>query len=172
MLKYYQIDYYKGLDEMSYKFIEMNNQYSKEIIDWHYDGNYSFYDMRADQEDLEEFMDSSNWPNKYFAVVDKNDELTGFFSFSFSNGKMSIGLGMKPSLTGIGLGEEFINMGIMFGIKHFSYTNDYITLDVASFNKRAIKVYERIGFKVIDYYNQNTNGGEYEFVRMRKRIDL
>lgn len=157
---------------MSYRFVEMNNQYAKEIIGWHYYGTYSFYDMMADKEDLEEFMDSSNWPSKYFAVIDKNDEIIGFFSFSFSNGIMSIGLGMKPSLTGKGLGEEFINMGIKFGINHFSYANDYITLDVASFNKRAIKVYERIGFKIIGYYKQNTNGGEYEFVRMRKRIDL
>jgi ribosomal-protein-alanine N-acetyltransferase len=120
---------------MNYKFVEMNDQYAKEIVDWHYDGTYSFYDIRADQEDLEEFMDSSNWSDKYFAVLDKTDVLIGFFSFPFTNGVMSIGLGMKPSLTGKGLGEEFIKMGI-------------------------------------DYYKQNTNGGEYEFVKMRKQIDF
>jgi ribosomal-protein-alanine N-acetyltransferase len=158
--------------QMNYKFVEMNSQYAKEIINWQYDGIYSFYDMRADQEDLAEFMDSSNWPNKYFAVLGKNDELIGFFSFLLSDGIMSIGLGMKPSLTGKGFGEDFIKMGVQFGINHFSYANDYITLDVASFNKRAIKVYERVGFNIIDHFKQDTNGREYEFLRMRKQINL
>ena len=41
-----------------------------------------------------------------------------------------------------------------------------ITLSVATFNKRAIALYKQIGFKELETFNQTTNGGSYEFVKM------
>ncbi len=41
---------------------------------------------------------------------------------------------------------------------------------VALFNKRAIKVYEKIGFQSVERYMQKTNGGEFEFIKMKKYI--
>lgn len=153
---------------MRYKFLMMNDEYAKDIAyGWKYDGKYSFYDMTADEEDLQEFLQEENWKDQYFAVLNKKEELIGFYSFSFIDDTMWLGFGLKPELTGRGLGEDFILSGIEFGIEKFSYQKDHIMLAVASFNERAINAYTKMGFKPVEKYMQKTNGGEYEFIKMR-----
>jgi [ribosomal protein S18]-alanine N-acetyltransferase len=47
----------KGETFMTYELHVMTQEQAEEIaFNWHYDGEYSFYDMEADQEDLEEFL--------------------------------------------------------------------------------------------------------------------
>jgi RimJ/RimL family protein N-acetyltransferase len=40
---------------------------------------------------------------------------------------------------------------------------------VATFNERAIKVYEGVGFVQGWIYRHETNGGVYEFLKMERR---
>src|SRR6056297_2674392 len=142
----------------------MKKEYANEIAyDWKYTGKYSFYDMTEDQEDLEVFLDPDNWENK-FAVLNKNDELIDFYSYYFKDEIMWIGFGLRPDLTGKGLGESFVKAGIEHGIEKFSYTKDHIMLAVAKFNERALRLYKKIGFKKTREYDQATNGGTYRFV--------
>lgn len=157
---------------MYYNFVPMNKEYANEIAyDWKYSGVCSFYDMTADEEDLKEFIDEESWKDIYSAVLNDKGELIGYYSFFFENEIMWIGFGLKPELTGKGLGAEFVAAGINFGLGKFNYKGEYIMLVVAYFNKRAIKAYEKIGFEFIEKYMQETNGGEFEFIKMKKYID-
>lgn len=156
---------------MQYKFVTMNEKYAYEIaFDRKYSDIYSFYDMTADEEDFKEFLNKDNWNEEYFAVLDEENQLVGFYSFSFEEGIMWIGFGLKPELTGIGIGKEFVTAGINFGVENFNYKGNYIMLAVALFNKRAIKLYQNIGFIHVEEYMQKTNGGEYEFIKMKKYL--
>lgn len=156
---------------MKYTFISMNKEYAYEIAySWKYNNPYSFYDMTADEDDLKEFLNEDSWTGQYFAVLNDKNELVGFYSFVFENEIMWIGLGLKPELTGRKIGTEFVTAGINFGVKKFNYNHNCIMLAVAYFNKRAIKVYEKIGFKFVERYMQKTNGGEFEFIKMMKVI--
>jgi [ribosomal protein S18]-alanine N-acetyltransferase len=150
---------------MNYKFDIMTQEQAENIAyNWHYDGEYSFYDMEADKEDLAEFLDPKTRGDSMFAVT-KGNELIGFFSVNkVANNTFDIGLGMRPDLTGSGYGLEFLNAGVDF--MQSKYTPAKITLSVATFNQRAIKVYREIGFKDIDTFMQDTNGGTFEFLRM------
>lgn len=150
---------------MMYKFEMMTQEQAEEIAhNWHYDGEYSFYDMEEDEEDLEEFLDRKARGNSIFAVM-MDDELIGFFSESQAAANVcDIGLGMRPDLTGNGRGTEFLHAGMDFVKSRF--TVDKIMLSVATFNQRAIKVYRKVGFKDIDTFMQDTNGITYEFLRM------
>ena len=58
---------------------------------------------------------------------------------------IDIGLGMKPALTGKGIGKEFFQAGIAFARKEFNAK--MFRLSVATFNTRAITLYKNIGFK-------------------------
>lgn len=156
---------------MEYNFVSMNKEYAHDIVyNWKYNDIYSFYDITADEDDLEEFLNEESWKDHYFVALNEKSELVGFYSFSFKNEIMWIGFGLKPELTGRKLGADFVIDGINFGVKKFDYKKNYIMLAVASFNKRAIRMYENIGFQAVENYMQKTNGAEFEFIKMRKYI--
>ncbi|MEX5943840.1 GNAT family N-acetyltransferase [Mammaliicoccus sciuri] len=85
-----------------------------------------------------------------------------------SNNFVSLGLGMKPDLTGNGKGKEFLTYIINF-IKN-KYNVKKITLSVADFNTRAFKVYRNIGFVVTGESENQSNGGVYNFINMEKYL--
>ena len=71
---------------------------------------------------------------------------------------------------GKGLGRAFINAGLAFGQEHFSV--GVWSLSVATFNTRAIRLYEHVGFTPLTTFLQHTNGGEYEFLRMVRKVAM
>lgn len=150
---------------MGYKFEMMTQEQAEEIaFNWHYEAEYSFYDMDADKDDLVEFLDPQKRGDSNFVVTQDND-IIGFFSFNkVAIHTIDIGLGMRPNLIGNGNGLEFIRAGLEFAIS--KYAPRKITLSVATFNQRAIKVYRKIGFEEVDTFMQDTNGDRFEFVEM------
>ncbi len=162
------------------KFIikEMTDKEAREICTWKYDDIYSFYNM-----DESSFNDLVNDP--YHCVIDEDRNLVGYCCFGESatvpNGKLvgaydeegfiDIGLGMLPKLCGKGFGAAFLNKCIELGEEKFNISNFRLT--VATFNKRAIKVYEKLGFKKDRYFNRITQDGRtIEFVTMKlERIE-
>ncbi|NDI37255.1 GNAT family N-acetyltransferase [Chengkuizengella sediminis] len=147
-------------------FKKMTQKQAEEIaFSWHYEGKYSFYNMEADKEDLEEFLDPKKRGDSYFVVIQEN-EIIGFFCFNkLDDNTIDIGLGMKPELTGRGKGYEFLKEGIQY--VNSKYKPEKITLSVATFNQRAVNVYKKIGFEEIKTFIQDTNGSNFEFVKMK-----
>jgi len=75
-----------------------------------------------------------------------------------------IGLGLRPDLTGRGLGLAFVGAGMDFARQSFSPGR--FLLSVALFNQRARRVYEKAGFELIRAHVVETNGGQHEFIDM------
>ena len=134
------------------------------VATWRYPAEYAFYDADADPQDLAELLDPAEWGRRYFAADSDESQLVGFFVFKISEEVAEIGLGLRPDLTGVGLGGSFLDAGMQFAAERFGAKG--YTLAVAAFNHRAIAVYERAGFTVTDRYNHATNGGTHAFVRM------
>ncbi|GAE26689.1 acetyltransferase [Halalkalibacter wakoensis JCM 9140] len=150
---------------MTYKFSVLTQEQAEIIaFNWHYDGEYSFYDMEADQEDLDEFLNLKDRGNSTFAVT-KGNEMVAFLSIRKVTDRIfDIGLGMRPDLTGKGNGIEFLRACIHF--IQSVYKSGKITLSVTTFNHRAIKLYRKVGFKDEETFKQNTNGSTFEFLKM------
>lgn len=150
---------------MTYKFKIMNQEQAEEIaFGWHYDGEYSFYDMEADKDDLEEFLNSNIRKDSLYSVM-MCKELIGFLNINQADVRtFEIGLGMRPDLTGKGEGLTFLKSCIEFAKGKFN--PEKITLSVATFNQRAIKVYRKIGFKDTHTFMQDTNNSTFEFLKM------
>lgn len=143
---------------------KMEQSEAVEIADrWKYDGEYAFYDMTADPEDYKELVTPELRGDRYFSVLD-GGELVGFFCVKQEAGDVEIGLGLRPDLTGQGRGGAFLNEILRFVKENYQF--EKICMDVASFNQRAIKVYERAGFVKTGTAQVPTNGGIYDFTFM------
>ena len=148
-------------------FRQMDNADAREISGWRYEPPYDFYDSTADPADLAELLDPQSRRNVYFSALDEENRLMGFFQFDKADETVNVGLGLRPGLTGMGLGKEFVLSGLAFARER--YAPERFTLSVATFNKRAISIYERAVLRRDEVYLQETNGGEYEFLRMERR---
>jgi [ribosomal protein S18]-alanine N-acetyltransferase len=128
------------------------------IGSWRYEPPYDFYD--GDQEPVLN-------PERWFFVHDEDGELVGFYYFERKGDALEYGLGLRPDLTGRGLGLEFVRAGLEFGREH--YRPERMVLAVAAFNERAIKVYERAGFgETGRHVRRFDRWGEVEFVDMEE----
>lgn len=136
------------------------------VAGWRYPEPFSFYDWTADEDDLAELLDPDLRGEAYFAVEDDEGQLVGYFSFKPEGRTLVVGLGLRPDLTGRRLGGGFFAAGLDYGRERFA--PERFSLAVATFNERAIKVYERAGFERARVYMHETNGGEWEFVEMRR----
>ena len=135
------------------------------ISGWHYPEPFSFYDWTADAGDLAELLDPALRGDSYSAVDDEAGELVGYFSFKPADkGTIVLGLGLRPDHTGRGLGGDFLLAGLDHARSRYEPVR--FSLAVATFNRRAIKVYERAGFAAVRTYMHRTNGGDWEFLEM------
>lgn len=153
---------------MKFEISKMKQSDAVEISKWHYEGMYSFYDFSQDEEDLRELLDPDNWNSLYYSVHDEFGALVGFFSFYEKGEDIEVGLGLRPDLTGKGYGVTFLESGMAFAISKFKPKS--ISVSVAKFNERAIKVYKNAGFEVISSFKNFTNGAWYDFLHMRMEV--
>lgn len=65
-----------------------------------------------------------------------------------------------------GLGLAFLQAGLRHAER--AYHPTCINLAVAAFNRRAIRLYEKAGFRTVGRRQQATNGGIHEFITMSR----
>ncbi|MEO2076374.1 MAG: GNAT family N-acetyltransferase [Bacillus sp. (in: firmicutes)] len=130
----------------------MNESHAKEILNWTYQPPYDFYNNECTDDSLKELLNGS-----YYAVVDPQNKLVGFYCIgesaqvpagnqlgAYDNGFIDFGIGMQPEETGQGKGFDFCSF-VLSNIQN-KFKNITIRLTVANFNKRAIHLYENLGF--------------------------
>ena len=127
---------------MEFDFKQMTPSDAHATGSWRYPEPYSFYNLDADEDDLVEFMNEENWPDAHFSAADGEGELVGFFIFHREESTATVGLGLRPDLTGRGLGTAFVAAGLDFGAERWGI--EQYRLAVAAFNVRAINVYRRL----------------------------
>ncbi|HWZ20884.1 MAG TPA: GNAT family N-acetyltransferase [Ktedonobacteraceae bacterium] len=161
---------------MKFTFTPIDEANARTIQSWNYEDPYNIYNWAA-EDDISEILDQRS---PQYAVKDEHGELIGFFAYGSSalvwdsgeshlfneNNTITIGLGMRPDLTGKGLGLAFVNAGLEFASKQFK--PDYFRLFVLMFNQRAIRVYQHAGFQRVGIYVQPNAKGDREFLEMRK----
>ena len=155
----------------------MTEEIAKRIQTWQYEDPYSLYSLKGDPNVFSELMNGS------YAFVTENDELTGYFCFgksaqvpaghdvnAYANPMLDLGLGLHPMHTGKGKGLRFVQAGLDYAYKTYGRKN--VRLSVASFNKRAKKVYERAGFSYERSFNKANANGSTTFEIMVKRYEI
>lgn len=132
--------------------IAMTRPLAEQISRWTYEGEYALYSFVPEEETLAELMDGS-----YFACL-QDGELVGYFCFGasaripleqeeaavYQEDFLDLGLGMAPPLCGQGRGSDFMQAGLSFAQAQFHA--ERFRLTVADFNRRAIHLYQKMGF--------------------------
>ncbi|HJQ29634.1 MAG TPA: GNAT family N-acetyltransferase, partial [Rubrobacter sp.] len=103
-----------------YFFRLMSDEEAREISRWHYEPPYDFYDATSDQDDLRELLDPKLRKDSYFSAFDGSGDLVGFFQFEREGKTVDVGLGMRPDLTGKGLGVGYLLAGLEFARERFA----------------------------------------------------
>jgi RimJ/RimL family protein N-acetyltransferase len=137
----------------------MTVAHAEEVVTWRYPPPYDVYDMTGADPGHLACADSG-----FYAVLD-GEELIGFRSFGpdgqvpggpYDESALDTGGGLRPDLTGRGLGRRAISTGLEFGITSFSPTAFRMT--VAAFNVRAHRVVESLGFARIAHFEATAAG--------------
>ena len=145
-----------------FTFRELTRADAQEIADWRYEEPYSLYDG-GDPAKLLEYT--------YFAGLDEHGALVGFCCFGEDarvpgldeeDGILDVGAGLRPDLTGIGLGGPFLREACRFGGE--LYGPERLRVVIAAFNRRAQMVAHALGFEQ-DGTLRNANN---EFVVMSR----
>jgi [ribosomal protein S18]-alanine N-acetyltransferase len=148
---------FKPMDEAStYKFVA-----------WRYEPPYDIYNLGnpPTEEDIQYFLDPQN---TYHSITDESGNLLAFCSFGadgqvpggdYSADALDIGLGVRPDLTGQGDGSLFVDAVIGFARDTFAPT--VLRVTVAEFNQRALRVWEKAGFRRVQIFQRNGDSRTY-----------
>ena len=145
---------------------QMTEASATEILSWRYPSPYDLYNNEVSAEGIRDLL-----THPYTAIVDENAKLVAFFCTGqsaivpkghdfnvYQQESLDIGLGVRPDLTGKGSGSIFLKF-ILSQIEA-----DFLRLTVAKFNQRAIRLYEKFGFK----QESEFDNGSTEFIVMTR----
>jgi ribosomal-protein-alanine N-acetyltransferase len=134
-----------------------------EVCTWRYPAPYDCYDMTGS--DALELADPEGG---FYGVLDGSD-LVAFRSFGvdgqvpgwdYDDSALDTGGGLKPSLVGRGWGRDVVAAGLAFGRARFAPPAFRVT--VASFNARALRTVESLGFVRTGRFNATRDGRPFE----------
>ena len=138
-------------------------EHARDICTWRYAPSYECYDMTAADPD---------WllqPEAGFHALLSGDRLIGFRSFGvdgqvpgwpYDDQALDTGGGLRPTLVGRGFGGRAISAGLAFGRARFAPRAFRVT--VATFNTRALRVVEYLGFERVGRFDATTTGQSCE----------
>ncbi|MGH3158085.1 MAG: GNAT family N-acetyltransferase [Streptosporangiaceae bacterium] len=149
----------------------MTADFAADVVTWCYPEPYDSNDMTgADPAFL------ADPGSGFFALVD-DGALIGFRSFgddgqvpgwSDDDSALDTGGGLRPELTGQGLGRAAIGTGLEFGRERFAPPAFRVT--IASYNVRAQRVVAALGFRSAGRFAATDSGRSYEvLVRPERR---
>lgn len=145
--------------------VPMTPAYAGDIVTWRYPPPYDCYDMTtADPAFL------NNPASGFFALIDSGT-LIGFRSFGadgqvpggeYDASALDTGGGLRPALTGHGLGRKAIAAGLDFGRHH--YCPPAFRVTIAAFNLRAQRVVTALGFQQTGSFRASSDGRDYHIL--------
>jgi len=163
-------------NNLSFQIRKMTNEAAKDIVHWQYPTPYELYSMDGSNETLSYLLSDGYYLIStpihsqfgYFCLGDEARVPGGYTAKIYDDREnvIDLGLGMHPDLTGSGLGHSFISAILDWIKNHFPIAE--VRLVVATFNERAIRAYEKVGFILGNTFFTKVGNWDIPFVVMRK----
>ncbi|HOA89802.1 MAG TPA: GNAT family protein [Propioniciclava tarda] len=126
--------------------VEFSEHLARLVCSWHYDPPFDVYNTpdfgHAHEAGWAIAMPATR--AEQFRGIASNGSLIGFFRVSCRDGRLLLGVGMDPALTGSGLGREFMEAVLADVTARFA--GQRIEAEVRPFNERALRCYRSAGF--------------------------
>ena len=151
------------IDPTSIHVAPLTSAHAEDLATWRYEPPYDVYDLAG--ADPHELLD----PVLGFHAVLAGERLIGFRSFgpdgqvpggTYDDSALDTGGGLRPSLTGRGLGRTVIAAGLAHGRATFAPPAFRVT--VASFNTRARRTVESLGFERVGSFAALRDGRQFD----------
>jgi [ribosomal protein S18]-alanine N-acetyltransferase len=145
---------------------EWKEEHASEVATWHYEPPWDFYDLASDPADASAMRDPARAGHQR-AVLGESGSLEAFWYFDWHGDVVEVGIGLRPDLTGRGLGESFMRAQLEYAAQ--AWHPRTFRLFVVAWNERAIRLYERLGFHEVGRETRRFElVGEHEFIRMER----
>lgn len=152
---------------MRLRFQPLEKEHALAILNWRYTPPYNCYNFDADtvQEDLCYLLDSEN---AFYAILNPQGELEGYCSFgadgqvpggNYGVEALDVGMGIRPDLTGQRHGEHYAQAVVKYGADR--YRAQKLRVTIAKFNKRAQRVWEKLGFEQVEEFAKIASGEKF-----------
>jgi len=130
----------------------MTQEYAQEVFAWRYEPPYDFYNPSGDEADfVAAFL---NPEYRYYAVLNPDGTLIAYRCFGedarvpggdYRADALDMGGGLRPDLTGRGLGPQVMQAAMEFAQEVFAPRAFRVT--VAEWNARALKACVKAGYQ-------------------------
>jgi [ribosomal protein S18]-alanine N-acetyltransferase len=139
---------------------------ARAILSWRYKPPYDLYNYSEDEANLLQHI--LHPQNTFYSIMDKNSELVAYCSFgqdaqvsggNYHDQALDIGMGIRPDLTGQRKGAEYANAVLEFADSLFKPKAFRVT--IAAFNKRAIRVWQKLGFQYQQSFERGSDGMQF-----------
>jgi RimJ/RimL family protein N-acetyltransferase len=147
-----------------YRFKKMDEAAARQIAGWQYAPPYDIYNLPPDE--LEATIKGLLLPDlHYYSVWDETSSLIAFRCFGedatvpggdYSADALDMGGGLRPDLTGKGMGASI--MEAAFAFARGTFAPNAFRATVAEFNLRALKVCEKVGYKKVSSFQKVRSG--------------
>jgi len=143
---------------MQFTVTPMTDTAARAIVQWRYAEPYALYNMGGSDEaaGVRYLLDGVN---DYHAIHNEMGELVGFCCFGreaqvpggdYAAAALDVGLGMRPDLTGQGLGTALLTAILEFAAQEIDPARWRAT--VASFNIRSQRIFTKAGFQPVQTF--------------------
>lgn len=144
--------------DLAFTFQKIDAATAREIATWQYPSPYDLYSY--DLNDLDENVRWLLTPRfHYYTVWNETGELIGYRCFGedarvpggdYTANALDMGGGLRPDLTGKGLGRHFMKAAFAFARAQFSPTAFRAT--VMALNTRALRVCAAVGYRQVQRF--------------------
>lgn len=137
------------------------------IARWKYPGEYAIYNSLSYEEQKKRGFGFANPENHLYSFYD-GKELVGFINLNGEDPEVFFGIGVNPDCCGKGYGQQMTRMA--WEISQTLFPGKPMYLEVRTWNKRAVRCYEKAGFRIVgEPIQQTTSIGEGAFYHMVRR---
>ncbi|RIE01674.1 GNAT family N-acetyltransferase [Cohnella faecalis] len=139
----------------------MTENDAKKICEWRYPEPYDVYRWLTWDEmvrQAKEFGDPDIRSQQFRSFRSAENDLVGYAQLFPLDRAIRLGIGLRPDLCGRGYGTSLIRLAAELARSRMPPDGE-VDLEVERWNVRAIRAYEKAGFRITDEYERRASHG-------------